>query len=95
MKAFYGHYLAFASIVASPSHDCASISPIGSTNLTPLSHSGLCDAVIITPIVAEKKNVAGLKHTYLVHILGKKPDTTWSKKISWSVTSFDFRSDDS
>ena len=71
MKAFYGHYLAFASIVASPSHDCASISPIGSTNLTPLSHSGLCDAVIITPIVAEKKNVAGLKHTYLVHILGK------------------------
>ena len=26
------------------------MSPVGSTNLTPLSHSGLCEAVTITPI---------------------------------------------
>ena len=48
-------YLALANFVAMPSHDWASISPIGSTNFTPLSHSGLWDAVIITPIVAVER----------------------------------------
>ena len=52
---FHTIYLALANFVAMPSHDWASISPIGSTNLTPLSHSGLWDAVIITPIVAVKR----------------------------------------
>ena len=52
---FHIIYLALANFVAMPSHDWVSISPIGSTNLTPLSHSGLWDAVIITPIVAVKR----------------------------------------
>ena len=54
-KHFNTTYLELANFVAMPSHDWASISPIGSTNLTPLSHSGLWDAVIITPIVAVKR----------------------------------------
>ena len=45
-------YGALANDVAKDSHDCSNISPLGSTNLTPLSASGLWDAVIITPIVA-------------------------------------------
>ena len=55
IKKLHTIYLALANFVAKPSHDWASISPIGSTNLTPLSHSGLWDAVIITPMVAVKR----------------------------------------
>ena len=46
----------FASSVAYPSHTGGSISPSLSTSFTPLSSSGLCEAVIITPIVAETPN---------------------------------------
>ena len=62
-KKFHTIYLALANFVAKPSHDWASISPIGSTNLTPLSHSGLWDAVIITPIVAAKR-VQNINYIY-------------------------------
>ena len=48
----YKQYLAFASLEANSSQFCCSISPRGSTNLTPLSGSGLWDAVIISPIAA-------------------------------------------
>ena len=47
-------HLTLASLVAMTSHDASSISPWGSTNLTPLSGSSLCDAVIMTPIVARE-----------------------------------------
>ena len=46
-------YSAFATSVAMASHACSSISPAGSTSLTPLSGAGLCEAVIITPITPE------------------------------------------
>ncbi|KAH3661173.1 hypothetical protein OGAPHI_006580 [Ogataea philodendri] len=41
----------FASCVAYGSHTWGSISPNGSTSLTPLSCGGLCEAVIMTPMV--------------------------------------------
>lgn len=41
-----------ANLVAHASQLCSNISPCGSTNLTPLSGSGLCEAVIITPMAA-------------------------------------------
>ena len=40
---------AFASRVAKPSHDWWSMPPSVSTSLIPLSGSGLCDAVTISP----------------------------------------------
>lgn len=45
-------HLTLANFVAIASQDASSISPWGSTNLTPLSGSSLCEAVIITPIMA-------------------------------------------
>lgn len=46
---------AFASLVASLSHEASNISPRGSMSLTPLSPCGLCEAVIISPTVADFK----------------------------------------
>lgn len=34
------------------SHDTASMPPLGSTSLTPFSCTGLCEAVIINPVIA-------------------------------------------
>ena len=48
--------MTLAISVAIDSQVISSISPCGSINLTPLSSSGLCEAVIITPIAARKVN---------------------------------------
>ena len=65
-------YLTFASLVANDSQLCSNISPCGSTILTPLSGSGLWDAVIITPTVALKKTNNKLlifEHNLIVRLM--------------------------
>lgn len=57
-------YPALAREVASFSQLISNISPSGSTSLTPLSSSGLCDAVIITPILAENKEENNITIVY-------------------------------
>ena len=48
---------AFAIFVACASHSLISISPVGSTILTPLSRAGLCEAVSITPTCADLRDI--------------------------------------
>lgn len=66
-RKFSSTYFTLANFVAQDSQLCSNISPCGSTNLTPLSRSGLCEAVIITPITPVIKESNCCK--WLYHII--------------------------
>ena len=84
--------LAFASCVACFSHVSFNISPIGSISLTPLSSSGLCDAVIITPIPFAKRQENGIIYAFVSVDLVFHPYTNNSVWRVTSVTTCSMRS---
>ena len=61
-------YLTLARPVAYNSHAASSISPSGSISFTPLSSTGLCDAVIITP-TDNPAAVRPMSHLRFYHVI--------------------------